>query len=76
MASQEFHFVKNGSVIQDQNIGVFKSAFANIHSLNLGVSNPVKNAALIDNFVATLHQQSCSPIYKGSYNNGSPAIGG
>lgn len=71
IARQEFHFVKNGSVIQDQNQGVFNSGFKSVHSLNFSVGKPLQHAALIDNLVATLEQEACAPLYKGSYNNGS-----
>lgn len=57
LASQTFAFMTNGSVIQDQNFGTFKG-FNNIYSLGFSVSNPVAAAALIDNLIATLEQQS------------------
>ncbi|EME47694.1 hypothetical protein DOTSEDRAFT_77927 [Dothistroma septosporum NZE10] len=68
LASQTFAFKTNGSVVQDQNFGTFKG-FSNIHSLGFSVSNSNEAAALIDNFIATLEQQSCRPYYLGSYNN-------
>ncbi|KXT14025.1 hypothetical protein AC579_10038 [Pseudocercospora musae] len=70
IASQNFAFKTNGSVVQDQVYGAF-NGFNNIYSLQFSVSDNSSAAALIDNFIATLSQPSCAPYYLGSYNNGT-----
>lgn len=65
-----FDFKANGSIIQNQNYGKFGKGFANVYSVNFGLSDPVVAAALVDNFIATVYQKACSPFYEGSYNLG------
>ncbi|KAK5124945.1 hypothetical protein LTR85_001135 [Meristemomyces frigidus] len=69
-AMRQFVFRTNGSNIQDQNFGAFGDGFAGIYSLAFSVDNAV-SAALVDNFVATITQDSCAPYYTGSYEDGT-----
>lgn len=67
-AFQTFAFRANGSIVQDQNYATFNSGFANIYSLAFALDSG-SSAALVDNLIATVTQDSCAPYYTGSYNN-------
>jgi hypothetical protein len=69
LAKQTFEFVANGSIVQDQNYGVFKG-FDEVRSVAFGVA-PITAAALIDNLIAKIYQEECSSYYTGSYNTGT-----
>ncbi|CAK3803725.1 Herpes-BLLF1 multi-domain [Lecanosticta acicola] len=70
LAVQNFEFMTNGSVVQDQKFGEFKG-FTNVRSVGFSVTPANIGAALIDNFIATLYQPACAPYYTGSYENGT-----
>lgn len=61
IASQEFSFAKNGSVVQNMNYAAFKG-FAGVSEIVFDVTNPSTTAAIVDNFIATLYQPSCAPL--------------
>ena len=71
VAIQVFSFAANGSVVQDQNYGVFQGFPTSVYTLAFSVSNPLTTAALVDNFIAKLYQPACAPFYTGSYDNGT-----
>lgn len=72
VASQTFQFAANGSLVQDQNYGKFNSEFKGIYSLSFALQSAGGSAvaAVFDNLIATVEQQSCAPYYTGSYNDG------
>lgn len=65
LATQDFHFAANGSIVQFQNYGAFNPEFQqqNVYYVDFSVSNPLLTAAVIDNFIATLYQPTCAPLY-------------
>lgn len=63
VASQKFHFAANGSVVQNMNYGTFNPNFKGVYRMELAVTDELLTAALIDNFIATLYQPTCAPLY-------------